>query len=160
MKSRPPLWREKMWHCWWVPEIWWFHAPVEVGSLSHFLQGFIHPRWLGMGFLPSTISYSKSSCCFGVFKGLQLAKQNNGKCTIDPPWIQIFWLLNAPLINITKTGWLVKKHHHFEAWKGGKLKKHPPRHLKKGDMHREQKTILGCRAGTGCKWIISPLFNK
>ena len=21
-------------------------APVEVGSLSHYLQGFIHPRWL------------------------------------------------------------------------------------------------------------------
>ena len=28
--------------------------PVEVGSLSHYLQVFfIHPRWLGMGFLPS-----------------------------------------------------------------------------------------------------------
>ncbi len=21
------------------------NAPVEVGSLSHYLQGFIHPRW-------------------------------------------------------------------------------------------------------------------
>ena len=21
-------------------------APVEVGTLSHYLQGFIHPRWL------------------------------------------------------------------------------------------------------------------
>ena len=27
-------------------------APVEVGSLSHYLQGFIHPRWLA-GFLPT-----------------------------------------------------------------------------------------------------------
>ena len=26
-------------------------APVEVGSVSHYLQGFINPRWLGMGFL-------------------------------------------------------------------------------------------------------------
>ncbi len=27
-------------------------APVEVGSLSHYLMtGFIHSRWLGMGFL-------------------------------------------------------------------------------------------------------------
>ena len=26
-------------------------APVEVGSLSHYLQRFIHPGWLGMGFL-------------------------------------------------------------------------------------------------------------
>ncbi len=25
-------------------------APVEVGSLSHYFQGFIHPRWLA-GFL-------------------------------------------------------------------------------------------------------------
>ena len=29
-------------------------SPVEVGSLSHYLQGFIHPRWLA-GFLPSTV---------------------------------------------------------------------------------------------------------
>jgi len=28
-------------------------APVEVGSLSHYLQCFIPPTWLGMGFLPS-----------------------------------------------------------------------------------------------------------
>ena len=28
-------------------------SPVEVGSLSHYLQGFIDPRWLA-GFLPST----------------------------------------------------------------------------------------------------------
>ena len=26
-------------------------APVEVGSLSHYLQGFIHPRWFSAGFL-------------------------------------------------------------------------------------------------------------
>ena len=30
-------------------EIW--RSPVEIGSLSYYLQGFIHPRWLGMGFL-------------------------------------------------------------------------------------------------------------
>ena len=35
-------------------EIW--RSPVEVGSLSQYLQGFIHPRWLGMGFLPSTVA--------------------------------------------------------------------------------------------------------
>ena len=29
-------------------------SPVEVGSLSHHLQGFIHPRWLA-GFLKSTV---------------------------------------------------------------------------------------------------------
>ena len=32
----------------------WNPAPVEVGSLSNYLQGFIHPRWL-FGFLPSTV---------------------------------------------------------------------------------------------------------
>ena len=34
-------------------------SPVDVGSLSHYLQGFIHLRWLGMGFgisEPSTLS--------------------------------------------------------------------------------------------------------
>ena len=114
-----------------------------------------------LGFLPSTVSHSKSSCCFGVFKGSKLAKQKNGKCTIDPPWIQIFWLLNAPLINITKTGCLVKKTPSFWSLKRGEVEKAPPPPLpQKGDMHRKQKTILGCPAGTGCKWIISPLFNK
>ena len=29
-------------------------APVEVCSLSHYLQGSIHPRWLAR-FLPSTV---------------------------------------------------------------------------------------------------------
>ena len=28
--------------------------PVEVGSLSHYLQGFIHARWLA-GFLPTVL---------------------------------------------------------------------------------------------------------
>ena len=32
-------------------------SPIEVGSLSHYLQGFIHPRWCylstGAGFLPT-----------------------------------------------------------------------------------------------------------
>ena len=34
----------------------WNPAPVELGSLSHYLQGFIHPRCLA-AFLPSTVSY-------------------------------------------------------------------------------------------------------
>ena len=32
-------------------------APVEVGSLSHYLQGFIHPRWLFGISEPSTLSH-------------------------------------------------------------------------------------------------------
>ena len=30
-------------------------APVEVGSFSHYLQGFIHPRWLFGISEPSTV---------------------------------------------------------------------------------------------------------
>jgi len=39
-------------YCWWQPEI--RQSPVEVGSLSHYLQGFIHSNWLA-GFLSSTV---------------------------------------------------------------------------------------------------------
>ena len=31
----------KWWYCWWPKS----GQPVEVGSLSHYLQGFVHPRW-------------------------------------------------------------------------------------------------------------------
>ena len=27
------------------------NSPVEIGSLSHYLQGFMHPKWLALGFL-------------------------------------------------------------------------------------------------------------
>ena len=30
-------------------------APVEVGSLSHYSQGSMHPWWFFTGFLPSTV---------------------------------------------------------------------------------------------------------
>ena len=32
-------------------------APVEVGGVSHYLQGFIHPRWLFRISEPSTVSH-------------------------------------------------------------------------------------------------------
>jgi len=34
-----------------APELMVKKSPVEIGSLSHDLQGFIHVGWLGMGFL-------------------------------------------------------------------------------------------------------------
>ena len=37
-------------YCWWKKSCY----PVEVGSLSHYLQGLIHARWLA-GLLPSTV---------------------------------------------------------------------------------------------------------
>ena len=32
-------------------------SPVEVGSLSHYLQGFIHPRWVFGISEPSTVCF-------------------------------------------------------------------------------------------------------
>jgi len=32
----------------------WNPAPVEVGSLSHDLQGFIHPRWCRISLINSS----------------------------------------------------------------------------------------------------------
>ena len=34
------------------------NSPVEVGSLSHYLQGCIHPRWLFGISEPSTVLFS------------------------------------------------------------------------------------------------------
>ena len=35
----------------------WNPAPVEVGSLSHYLQGFIHPRWCRISSINSSTSF-------------------------------------------------------------------------------------------------------
>ena len=44
---------------------WWFRnpvtKPVEVGSFSHYLQGFIHPRWCRIS-EPSTVSLWSTQC--------------------------------------------------------------------------------------------------
>ena len=43
-------------------------APVEVGSLSHYLQGVIHPRWYRISSINSITKYLdktySSECCF------------------------------------------------------------------------------------------------
>ena len=44
-----------------MEEIW--RSPVEVGSLSHYLQGFRHPRWC-------RISAINGSFCFGYLESL------------------------------------------------------------------------------------------
>ena len=36
-------------------------SPVEVGSSSHYLQAFIHPRWLALGFQPSTVCFPSTT---------------------------------------------------------------------------------------------------
>ena len=40
--TSPNYWVVVVGYCWWFIRL----SPVEVGSLSHYLQGFIHPRWL------------------------------------------------------------------------------------------------------------------
>ena len=45
-------------------------SPVEVGSLSHYLQGFIHPRWLFRISEPS-INY------LNTFDGFSVGAQDN-----------------------------------------------------------------------------------
>ena len=42
------------------------NSPVEVSSLSHYLQGFVHPRWLALRFLVAI----PRSCQFqGIHRG-------------------------------------------------------------------------------------------
>ena len=43
-----------VWYCWWFRN----PAPVEVGSLSHYLQGFIHPRWCKISSINSIAKFS------------------------------------------------------------------------------------------------------
>ena len=74
---------------------WWFRNPANqfVCSLSHYLQGFIHPRWLGMGFLPSTVSTltlgfqhfgpCKLAACKPM-SNLQGLQSRRGGCYIPP----------------------------------------------------------------------------
>ena len=49
---------------------WWFRNPANqlINSLSHHLQGFIHPRWLSGISEPSSVSHpnylcTKKGCC-------------------------------------------------------------------------------------------------
>ena len=49
---------------------WWFrnpvNSPVEVGSLSHHLQGFIHPRWCRISSINSMLVSGRLPChCAG-----------------------------------------------------------------------------------------------
>ena len=41
-------------------------SPIEVGSLCHYLQGFIHPKRGCLGFIPSTGSFRGLLCFLGV----------------------------------------------------------------------------------------------
>ena len=47
-------------YCWWVPEI--LRSPVEVGSLSYYLQGFIHFRWCRISAINSSWWFQPYCC--------------------------------------------------------------------------------------------------
>ena len=69
------------------PYCWWFRNPatVEVGSLSRYLQGFIHPRWLLGISEPSTVWLipdfipSTSAPIFDLQKKTQRASPRSGR---------------------------------------------------------------------------------
>ncbi len=62
-----------------------------IGSLSHYLQGFIHPRWLA-GFQPSTVV---------------------GKFHAQPPFSSAF----SPSHPVTPVGWVRSGHFFLELMK-------------------------------------------
>ncbi len=77
---------ESMSYCWWQPEI--RRSPVKVGSLCHYLQGFLHPRWCRMSsinsiylliyhHLPSKINHSN----VGKYTGLVPMGMRHGDAT-------------------------------------------------------------------------------
>ena len=83
--------------------IWWFrnpvNSPVEVGSLSHYLQGFIHFRWLfGILSINSRVSQmTKSSknwsCAIQIFSNACVRPKNIYKTSLFSPftvWFLIF----------------------------------------------------------------------
>ena len=60
-------------------------SPVEVGSLSHDLQGFYHhPRWLALGFLePSTVCFISPSSFHNMHHQANKTPQNSQKKTLQ-----------------------------------------------------------------------------
>ena len=87
-------------------------SPVEVGSLSHYLHGFIHPRWFA-GFLPSTVplNVGKSlGICLARFMVLAAAPLSTVRPLADGK-------LDLNLHEVLKFACLVV---------GKKLKKHSP----------------------------------
>ena len=72
-------------------------APVEVGSLSHHLKGFIHPRWLA-DFFPSTVGWHwYDAPSFYVQKG-QIFQLNHKKSLLHLLLSIESWLVNAEIL--------------------------------------------------------------
>ena len=53
------------------------YSPVEVGSISHFLQGFVHPSWLA-GFLNHQ-QYQYMMCASKIMQDAEVARQQGNE---------------------------------------------------------------------------------
>ena len=84
-------------------------APIEVGSLSHYLQGFIHTRWLA-GFLPSTECHNFCGLRFVLYK--MMAVGCSSKSTTIPN-VTVLIYLAAGLGDVTSLCWM---HDHFSGF--------------------------------------------
>ncbi len=92
-------------------------SPIEVGSLSHlqgslshYLQGFIHMRWLA-GFLPSTECHNFCGLRFVLYK--MMAVGCSSKSTTIPN-ITVLIYLAAGLGDVTSLCWM---HDHFRVFR-------------------------------------------
>ena len=90
---------------------WWFRnpavAPVEVGSLSHYLQGFLHSRWLFGISAINSITFQK--WCFEerLLSFLWTSRLVASKFLCRKEIARIGW------IGGTKWIWITKRHLHF-----------------------------------------------
>ena len=84
------------WYCWWFRNP--ANSPVEVGTLSHYLEGFIHPRWCRNLFISSiTIlhiwkqNWVLLSCKCSFFSNVDLT----GICSTGVDTTNCSWLKKA-----------------------------------------------------------------
>ena len=97
-------------YCWWQPEI--QRSPVEVGSLSPYLQGFIHPNGgLFLGFLPTVPQATITKCK----KNFRRVPQHLGTLFLIKFWSKWFvWMVGfffwaKPPVNYHSNGWNIPK---------------------------------------------------
>ena len=79
-------------YCWWKKSGW----PVEVGSLSHCLQSFLHPRWCRISAIHNrTLKFQKTwQPCTGVLKTVLAGRggrvvQKNAMACASADWVHV-----------------------------------------------------------------------
>ena len=92
-------------------------SPVELGSLSHYLQGFIHPRWCRIS-EPSTVflaSFSKPQLLWSIPKTWLFLSicPSPKKCPRRPTlsWFasKAFWMPQAKLLFLSTDGFFFER---------------------------------------------------